>query len=204
MCDPLCTSGCWSSLTPYQQSHPSLPPPSPMSPSSWPHLLTITNDVLCALLQSSVQCSSVIRVYCQQPRETAACGFYSSVDLLSPNTRTRDDPPLSAAEILTGCLCFAKRRSLYLRKTCLAPCSSPVVFLLLLCCLWSPANCFTYSAPPAVWPIYVICFWLCHADDFADEEEVQSFGYKRFGEWEVTFSYFFYKQTFFFFCLLCE
>lgn len=32
-----------------------------------------------------------------------------------------------------------------------------------------------------------IYFCVFPADDFADEEEVQSFGYKRFGKYQVTF-----------------
>lgn len=36
--------------------------------------------------------------------------------------------------------------------------------------------------------VLVSCFSSCHTDDFADEEEVQSFGYKRFGEWILRFS----------------
>lgn len=31
-----------------------------------------------------------------------------------------------------------------------------------------------------------MCFCVLPADDFADEEEVQSFGYKRFGEYRMT------------------
>lgn len=33
--------------------------------------------------------------------------------------------------------------------------------------------------------IFGVFFPLCPPDDFGDEEEVQSFGYKRFGEWEL-------------------